>query len=317
MQLRVYLKSFLQALALVVVTAEANSASEQGNALLLMGDSQVRVTSTEVLLFLEHYAMESNVELAELSGQLVAQAILDLYGLKVLDAQAEDTSLYSPQLLEWLPAYLFLDQKIKRYIELEVRRAMASTDWSAEAKDYYRANVEQFIDPESVTVRTLLLRTTERPVEEAMVLAEDLLDQAIGSADFESLVKQYSEDEAGRASAGLMEDIGRGQTVPSFEAAAFALNEPGEFAPPVESEFGVHIIQLLDKKTASTLPFEKVSSQLIDYLQQVREVEYREAIKAEARTREGEGFFFNEEAVDQFMTRLGHDKKSLPVLGAP
>ncbi len=64
--------------------------------------------------------------------------------------------------------------------------------------------------------------------------------------DFEELAKAYSEDNSAQ-SGGDLGWFGRGQMVPEFDSAAFAL-EVGEISEPVRSKFGWHIIEILEKK---------------------------------------------------------------------
>jgi peptidyl-prolyl cis-trans isomerase SurA len=70
-----------------------------------------------------------------------------------------------------------------------------------------------------------------------------------GQADFESLAKEYSQD----ASASAGGDLGwasTGQFVPEFEAAMAKLS-PGQIADPLVTRFGVHLIQVLERKQAA------------------------------------------------------------------
>ena len=75
--------------------------------------------------------------------------------------------------------------------------------------------------PESVSLRTLLIRTEDRAESEAMGIAVDLLHQAAQpGADFSKLVSEHTEDANAAANGGLMSGVVRGQTVPPFEEAA-------------------------------------------------------------------------------------------------
>jgi hypothetical protein len=301
-------------LGLAPLHAEADSAVDEPSDAILIDSLEVQVTSTELMLYLELLAIEAGLKVEELTSLRVAQAIIEVYALKTVMADAAGTRLYSSGLEAWLPEHLFTMHKVSRFINVSVDEAMTQTDWAAEAREYYAANIENFMVPESVTVRTLLLRTVERSVDEALEIANVLLsDYAVGES-FESLVTQHSEDEVGRAAGGLMENVSRGQTVLPFEEAAFSLAVSGELSPPVVSEFGVHLIQLLSKAPARTQPFDEVANDIVEYLKPIRKVEYREAIKSEARQREPAGYQINEPAIDAFMTSLGHDK--LPNLGS-
>lgn len=66
-----------------------------------------------------------------------------------------------------------------------------------------------------------------------------------GRADFADLAKEYSEDPGSGAQGGDLGFFRRGELAPEYEATALAL-KPGELSDPVESTFGVHLIQLLE-----------------------------------------------------------------------
>lgn len=68
-----------------------------------------------------------------------------------------------------------------------------------------------------------------------------------GEADFSTLAKFYSEDGSARYG-GELGYMGRNQLVPEFANVAFTLNDPKKVSKIVRSEYGYHIIQLIDKK---------------------------------------------------------------------
>ena len=68
-----------------------------------------------------------------------------------------------------------------------------------------------------------------------------------GEADFSTLAKFYSEDGSAR-NGGELGYMGRNQLVPEFANVAFALNDPKKVSKIVRSEYGYHIIQLIDKR---------------------------------------------------------------------
>ena len=68
-----------------------------------------------------------------------------------------------------------------------------------------------------------------------------------GEADFSTLAKFYSEDGSAR-NGGELGYMGRNQLVPEFANVAFSLNDPKKVSKIVRSEYGYHIIQLIDKR---------------------------------------------------------------------
>jgi peptidyl-prolyl cis-trans isomerase SurA len=75
---------------------------------------------------------------------------------------------------------------------------------------------------------------------------EDLRQRAAKGEDFSKLATMYSDDvQTGGGELGFTD---RGTWDPSFEAAAFALKTPGQISPVIESKFGYHIIQLIERR---------------------------------------------------------------------
>lgn len=69
-----------------------------------------------------------------------------------------------------------------------------------------------------------------------------------GETSFQTLARLYSEDPGSRRSGGELDYTGRGMLDPAFAAVAFNLTDPKKISKIVESEFGFHIIQLVDKR---------------------------------------------------------------------
>ncbi len=83
--------------------------------------------------------------------------------------------------------------------------------------------------------------------EKARLFAESLLDSLRNGADFALIASKYSDDIASRKQGGDLGNMARGGFIAEFESAAYALKE-NEISEVVESQFGFHIIQLLEKK---------------------------------------------------------------------
>jgi len=105
----------------------------------------------------------------------------------------------------------------------------------------------------------------------AKAKAQDVLKQARAGKDFAQLAKDNSQDPGSAPSGGDLGFFGRGQMVPQFDAAAFT-QKPGVVGDIVESDFGFHIIKVVEKLPASVVPFETAKPQIEQYLQnQARE----------------------------------------------
>ncbi len=101
-----------------------------------------------------------------------------------------------------------------------------------------------------------------------MAEAQQLLDQLTAGADFAELAKEYSEDAESAENGGDLGWIERGTMAPEFEEAAFAL-EVGAISEIVETEDGLHIIMVTDRKEGPTeeqlTQIEELSQSINDY----------------------------------------------------
>ncbi len=138
-----------------------------------------------------------------------------------------------------------------------------------ELKTQYQQNIQQYQVPNRVHVEHILLMTvgkTDAEVEEIRQKAEDVLKQTKKGAKFEDLAKKYSEDPGTKDKGGDLGWLTQGQTVPEFEKTAFGL-EKGKISDLVKTQYGFHIIEVLDKETAHTKPFEEVKDSIKTPLQ--------------------------------------------------
>jgi peptidyl-prolyl cis-trans isomerase D len=102
---------------------------------------------------------------------------------------------------------------------------------------------------------------TDAEVDEVKKKAEDILNQVKKGAKFEDLAKKYSEDPGTKDKGGDLGWLVQGQTVPEFEKAAFSLQK-GQISDLVKTQYGFHIIKVVEKETAHTKPFEEVKDSL-------------------------------------------------------
>jgi len=100
-------------------------------------------------------------------------------------------------------------------------------------------------------VAHILVYTPKSRGEEGITAARKRIDSIKAAikagTPFEDLVKQYSEDRHTRNDGGVMK-ITVGKVAPVFENAVFALKNPGDISEPVQTDYGFHIIKLIDKQ---------------------------------------------------------------------
>jgi peptidyl-prolyl cis-trans isomerase D len=135
----------------------------------------------------------------------------------------------------------------------------------ADIERAYNNSSEQYSTPEQVRASHILLKTEGKDDAAVKAKAEELLKQAKAGADFADLAKKNSEDDASAKNGGDLDYFGRGRMVPEFDQVAFTL-EPGQISDVVKTQYGYHVIKVVDKKNATTRPLAEVRQQLTDQL---------------------------------------------------
>jgi peptidyl-prolyl cis-trans isomerase D len=149
-------------------------------------------------------------------------------------------------------------------IDIDAMRAKVTVP-PGDIEKEYNNNIEQYSTPEQVRASHILLKTEGKDDAAVKAKAEDLLKQARGGADFAELARKNSEDEASAKNGGDLDYFGKGRMVPEFDAAVFSM-QPGQISDLVKTQYGYHIIKLVDKKPATTRPLAEVRQQLTDQL---------------------------------------------------
>ena len=123
----------------------------------------------------------------------------------------------------------------------------------AEIRRYYNSLPLDSIPmmPAQVEVQILSVEPPV-PVEETERIKQRLREFTervqSGSTDFSMLARLYSEDTESAKRGGELGFVGKGQLVPEFAEVAFNLNDPRRVSRIVQTEYGFHIIQLIEKK---------------------------------------------------------------------
>lgn len=169
-------------------------------------------------------------------------------GMLVTEAGRKEHLDQSPEVQRRLK--LLEDRLIQQaYIE----QVLKDAENEDKLKEAYRKSIQQKPAREEVHARHILVKTEAE--------ANSIIDQLNKGADFATLAKKYSTD-PGAASGGDLGYFGRDDMVPAFAAAAFAL-QPGQYTKtPVKTQFGWHVILLVDRRTKQPPTFEEARAQL-------------------------------------------------------
>ncbi|MBS0289383.1 MAG: SurA N-terminal domain-containing protein [Proteobacteria bacterium] len=140
-----------------------------------------------------------------------------------------------------------------------------------EIRAYYHENESLFNEPERARVSQIFIALPKDADNKAVGLAEqrmqEIRQKLQQGESFNSLVQAYSEDPQSKKNDGELDWFSPGEMIAEFDTAAFAL-KPGEISPPVRTEFGLHLIKLLEKKEAKISSFGNVKDKVLAKMKQ-------------------------------------------------
>jgi len=148
-----------------------------------------------------------------------------------------------------------------------------------ELRDFYQKNLYRYRPNESYRPGHILFvvpkGATPEEVREIRKKCQAVLEKIIGGGDFGEMALLYSED-ASNKNQGDLGYFKKGELVPAFEREALRL-KVGEVSGIVRTDFGFHIIKLLDRKGVEPLPFEEVKEKVqADYYDSEMEKAFRQ-----------------------------------------
>jgi peptidyl-prolyl cis-trans isomerase D len=158
-------------------------------------------------------------------------------------------------------------------------------------QNYYNTHKDEYRTPERVHARHILLSTANKPKEEVPKIqaqADALLKQIKSGGDFAELAKKNSQDPGSAQKGGDLGWVSRGQMVKNFEDAVFTL-KPNEISNVVTTEYGFHIIQVLEKQSAHLQTLDEVKPAIIatlknqnvfDRMQELADKAHAELVKS-------------------------------------
>lgn len=133
--------------------------------------------------------------------------------------------------LQAAEAQLLQQELIERHLKTAVTDKMVD--------DEYKKLVKSLKGQKEVKASHILVDTEEK--------AKELKRQLNKGGKFKALVKEFSKDEGSKANGGELGYVMKGQLVPEFESKAFSMKK-NEISDPVKTQFGWHIIKVLDSR---------------------------------------------------------------------
>ena len=170
-----------------------------------------------------------------------------------------------------------VDLSVTKLMDAEVAALPGPSD--LEAKDFYQKNPERFQQAEQVRASHILIRVDDKADAKTKAKAkaeiEAVLKQVKGGGDFAKLAQEHSQD-GSAAQGGDLNYFSKGQMVPAFDKVAFSL-QPGQVSGIVTTQFGYHIIKVVDHKPAHVVTFEEASPQIKQFLGEQKKQQHAEA----------------------------------------
>lgn len=265
-------RAAMAACALWVVTVNAageTPASNPSSSQHLLESPRATVTVEDIERYIAENLPEDPAQRQIILNRpgIFREMAQNLYIMRSLAKEAQSSPGFDEAQARWAAQMAYERRLVEGYRTRFVRRELANADWDSMAREAYAAEQERYQRPERVSAAHILIKTEERSEEEALALAEELHGRLVAGEDFSELAQEYSDDEGSAKGGGELGFFQRGKMVPSFEEAAFALEQPGDISDPVQSRFGYHIIVLRERQPAGPIPFEEVKPRIIESLQ--------------------------------------------------
>ena len=215
----------------------------------------IKISSKEVEATLEEVKRRNTATQEQLERALAVEGLtLDAYKKQI------EKGLQRKKLIHW---------SVKVEMKLEEK----------ELRDFYQKNTDRYRPNESYRPSHILFvvpkDATPEEIKEIKKKCQAVLEKIKKGSDFGETALLYSQDTSNKD----MGDLGyfkKGELVPAFEREALRL-KIGEVSGIVRTEFGFHIIKLLDRKGLEPLPFEEVKERIqTDYYESEMEKAYKQ-----------------------------------------
>lgn len=148
--------------------------------------------------------------------------------------------------------------------EAEVKAYTEKPENKSKVEAYYASHKSEFSTQEQVHVRHILIKADKadsKSVEAAKAKVAAVQKRLQAKEDFAKVAKEVTDDPGSKAKGGDLGFFSKGRMVSEFENAAFSL-QPNTISEPVQTDYGFHIIQVLEKKPAHDASLDEVRNQI-------------------------------------------------------
>jgi len=229
---------------------EKAAAADPETVLATVGSTEIKLKDVSAIIARldpQRAAMYDN----EMGRRAILEELVNMELFSLLGAELEVEK--DPKFIETMAE---VKKDVTRQFAVEaIMKDVAVSD--EELDEYYEKNKENFQVPETVRASHILVAD-----EDGMKKVRADLDAGMS---FEDAARKHSSCPS-KEQGGDLGYFSKEQMVPEFATAAFAMKVGEISAEPVKTQFGLHLIKLVDKKEASVRPLEEVRSQLAESL---------------------------------------------------
>lgn len=267
------LLAIIAVLLVAVIVLSVMLAQQNGRTAFAGGETVAVVNGEPVLkdeLFEIMYAQGGSDALEQLIARKLIAQEAERAGISVTEEEldqevdsivAESFQGSREEFLNVLEFYGITEQSFRddARLNLLVRKLALSKIETTEEDliGFFEANINLFEGLETVEARHILVETEDE--------AGEILAQLRDGEDFAALAEAHSLDQSNKDNAGYLGTFGRGEMVSEFEEAAFNM-EIGDISEPVQTTFGFHIIELLDRTEKVEVAYDDVSDEVEEAL---------------------------------------------------
>lgn len=159
-----------------------------------------------------------------------------------------------------------IDKVLAKYRGQELQANAPKINLEPKAREMYVANPDKYLRPAQIDTWHILISLKGRTKEQAIARAQEVRKRLLSGENKEEVARVYSDDPSRNTNSGNLGYTNKASLHPLFVAAAEKL-KAGEFSEPVETDFGLHIIQLKGTIAESRPPYELAKRELMEEAQ--------------------------------------------------